>query len=211
MRESRPRRIVVFPYGQPVRQEHRDLCAATFLKLDGDLQRVIDGPFPSIDRFVRHACRIETIARGAEEPIVVLTDTQPLEDKVIGTRRRLELALAGFRRATWLVFVDLTSNREFLRDARRFGSMERSPEGLLWCGPDDQIYVLVVATTQPQEAQAMRSSRPAAHDTQKLGRIYPTPPPLSGPRLKTPQLERGFQDQLAARTRRATTRRGRTS
>lgn len=201
----------MFPHGQPLVQEHRDLCAAMYLKLEGDLQRVIDGPFPSVEGFLRHACRIDSIAQGSEEPIVVLTDTLPLEEKVIGTRRQLERALAGFRKATWLVFVDFTTNRDFLREARRLGNLERSPEGLVWYGPDDEAYLLVVATSGADQGRATGSSRPAARDSDRVVRIHPTPPPLSGPRLKTPRVERRFQEKLVERTRRSTTRRGRTS
>jgi hypothetical protein len=201
MRDAASRKIVLFPYGQPTRPEHRDLCARVFLQLDGDLQRVMDGPFPSLDRFVHYVSRIDSIANCADPPIVLLTETSPLQDKVIDARRRLELRVAGLRNATWVLCVDLTVDRAFLRNAREIGSFERGDDGLVWYGPEGESYLVAVTMADAERQSEQSASRRASLNSIPAPSMRPTPPPQSGTRTRTPQFPADVQNALIERSR----------
>jgi hypothetical protein len=164
MESRRKRRIVLFPYGQPANDRHRDRCSEIFLSLGGDVQRVIDGPFASLDRFVSHVQRIAVIHDGSECPIVMLTNTNPLALMVVNARRKLERSVPSLVRATWVLFVDQKQDPFFAQTAKSVGHLDKDRAGgLVWNGPDDTTYLVTTVDGGPIESrppEPTRSERP---------------------------------------------------
>ena len=137
------RRIVLYPYGHPRSDGHQKLCSAFMLALGGDVQRVIDGPFLTIDRFVHHVSRIPAIRAGVR-PIVVLTRTIPLAMTVLSARQRIEAALPQLRRATWAIFFDAAEDPFFEAAVRKFGDLHgQLPDAPIWVGPGKAQFVIL--------------------------------------------------------------------
>lgn len=150
-------RIVLFPYGQPPEVAQRESCAEFYLSLGGDVTRVIDGPFASIDRFVRCASTITDICGDAEPPIVVLCRTNPLAITVVEARRQIVRAIPALATATWVVFVDLLRDPFFARAARAQGALAHGPCGLQWVDPDALVYLVAGIQTVESESPPSRS------------------------------------------------------
>jgi len=137
------RRIVLYPYGHPRSEGHQKLCSAFMLALGGDVQRVIDGPFPTIDRFVAHVSRIPAVRAGVR-PIVVLTRTIPLAMTVLNARQRIEAALPPLRRATWAIFFDAAEDPFFEAAVRKFGDLQgQLHEAPFWVGPEQARFLIL--------------------------------------------------------------------
>lgn len=143
MLASGSRKIVLYPYGHPRSDEHRELCSAFMLALGGDVQRVIDGPFVTIDRFIRYVSRIPAVTEGPR-PIVVLTRTIPLAMTVLNARRKIEIALPALQRASWAIFVDAAEDPFFEAAANKVGSLDgRLAEAPIWSGPSDAKFLIL--------------------------------------------------------------------
>ncbi|MBI5536396.1 MAG: hypothetical protein HY898_26985 [Deltaproteobacteria bacterium] len=161
MVSRRKRRIVLFPYGQPATDRHRDRCAEIFLSLGGDIHRVIDGPFASLDRFVAYVRRIPVIHDGTECPIVMLTNTNPLALMVVNARRKLERSVPGLERATWVLCIDKEADPFFAHIAASVGTFEKNRAGeIVWHGPEGTAYLVVTVDGRPFESQPSESFRP---------------------------------------------------
>lgn len=107
------------------------------------MQRVIDGPFPTIDRFVRHVSRIPAIRAGIR-PIVVLTRTIPLAMTVLNARERIEAGLPQLRHATWAIFFDAAEDPFFEAAVRKFGDLQgQLHEAPIWVGPGQARFVIL--------------------------------------------------------------------
>ncbi len=124
-------RIVLFPYGQPVERDKRDACLALVIHADGDLGRILDGPWDSDPaseaaetNFLRYVSRIAEIANGSRPPLVVLTRSNPLPLAVLAKRRRVCAAIKNLNRAIWTVFVDPVSDPFFCQNANKLGAFD---------------------------------------------------------------------------------------
>lgn len=150
------------------------------LALGGDVQRVIDGPFATIDRFTRYISRITAIAEGAR-PIVVLTRTIPLAMTVLNARRKIESALPAMEEATWAIFVDPAEDPFFEAAARKIGSLSDTfAKAPIWYGPSEENFLIL----SPQ-VDDPRLVRDREEELSVVG------PPISGPITKrpTPRIE----------------------
>lgn len=141
------------------------------LALGGDVRRVIDGPFVTIDRFIRYASRIPGIAEGAR-PIVVLTRTIPLAMAVLNARRKIELAVPALQQATWAIFVDPAEDPFFEAAAHKIGLLsDRLSDAPIWMGPGDASFLIL--SPQVREMSVLR---------QRAEELSAIPPPASSPR-----------------------------
>lgn len=137
-------RMVLFPYGQAQDARLRDACTSMFIRLGGDVSRVIDGPFPSIERFCDHVRRLRAVTAGSEPPIVILTRTNPLGLAVLNARRRIESTIPALRVATWVVVVDTREDPFFDDNAHKLGNLEPQPDGgVKWSGPDHAEFTVL--------------------------------------------------------------------
>jgi hypothetical protein len=181
MEARRKRRIVLFPYGQPARDDHRDRCSEIFLSLGGDVHRIIDGPFASLDRFVAYVRRIQVIHDGSEWPIVMLTNANPLALMVINARRKLEHVMPALSGATWVLFIDSETDPFFTRTAQSMGAFEHDRSGVLhWKGPDDALFMVTTADGHPLDTRRSigvgpRSDRPTPEGRKVTARGIPPP------------------------------------
>lgn len=187
---SGARRIVLYPYGHPRSEEHRELCSAFMLALGGDVHRVIDGPFATIDRFIRYASRIPAVSEGAR-PIVVLTRTIPLAMTVLNARRKIEIALPPLQRATWAIFLDPAEDPFFEAAARKMGTLDGElATAPMWSGPSDSSFLILSplvaspATVRRRAAELTASTGPAS-STRRQGPPH-GPPPVSRPSGQMP-------------------------
>lgn len=145
-------RLVLFPQG-PARYEHRDACSALVVALGGDLRRIIDGPFPTLDRFVLHLARARVVS-ASEPPLIVLTRTLPLSLSVVSTRRHLERLIPELSDARWTIFVDVEADRFFEQSACALGLLDRPfDEAPTWHGPSGQSFVVLTPATAPAFAR----------------------------------------------------------
>lgn len=140
---SSARRIVLYPYGHPRSAQDRELCLSFMLALGGDVHRVIDGPFPTLDRFIRYASRIPAVSEGVR-PIVVFTRTVPLAMAVLNARRKIEIALPSLQRATWAIFVDPTEDPFFEAAAHKIGALQHGLHAApIWQGPGGASFLVL--------------------------------------------------------------------
>lgn len=137
------------------------------------MQRVIDGPFPTIDRFVHHVSRIPVIRAGVR-PIVVLTRTIPLAMTVLSARQRIEAGLPQLRRATWGIFFDAAEDPFFEAAVRKFGELQGDlHEAPIWVGPGQARFVILspevrdaqLVRQRSQELDALSSENQLRHPT----------------------------------------------
>src|SRR4051812_41920004 len=139
---SGPRRIVLFPYGQPAKAAHRELCVEFLLGIGGDVERMIDGPFADLDRFAAYVKRIAVIREG-EKPIIILTKTNPLALMVTNARRKIESLLPQLSRAVWALFVDTKEDPFFAHTARKLGKLDGKMEHVpIWIAPGDAKFMV---------------------------------------------------------------------
>lgn len=113
------------------------------LALGGDIHRVIDGPFATVDRFIRYVSRIPAITEGPR-PIVVLTRTIPLAMTVLNARRKIEVALPALQRASWVIFVDAEEDPFFEAAANKVGTLDGGlGEAPIWVAPSDAKFLIL--------------------------------------------------------------------
>lgn len=137
------RRIVLYPYGPPRSAEHRETCLSFMVALGGDIHRIIDGPFPTIDRFIRYASRIAAVNEGSR-PLVVLTRTVPLAMAVLNARRKIETALPSLQRATWAIFVDPAEDPFFEAAAHKIGALQQGLHAApIWQAPGGHSFLVL--------------------------------------------------------------------
>lgn len=178
------RRIVLYPYGHPRSAEHRELCLSFMLALGGDVQRVIDGPFPTIDRFIRYVSRIPAVSDGAP-PIVVLTRTIPLAMAVLNARRKVEIALPALQRATWAIFVDSSEDPFFEAAAHKIGALERGLNAApVWVGPGAASFLILSPEVESpalvrKRGEELLGAAPPASARVPRAVAPPHPPPPS--------------------------------
>lgn len=154
-------RIVLFPQGQPSDTVHKDACAEFYIRAGGDLARIIDGPFRSIEKFCELVRRIDGVVSGGQIPIIILSRTNPLMLSVVNVRRKIEAAIPSLRAATWAVFVDSQQDPFFHENARKLGALEPLPGGgLTWRGPSNEEYSVVLGPPASEgSSRSLSSSR----------------------------------------------------
>lgn len=139
--------MVVYPYGLPARPEHAELCSRFIVEAGADLGRVIDGPFPSLERFIEYAKRLPALRQAAvarQRPIVVLTRTSPVAITIVSARRKVESAVAGLSGAVWAIFVDPVQDPFFFETVQSLGRLEGATEDMpIWYDDDGRPYVVV--------------------------------------------------------------------
>ncbi len=148
--------VILYPYGVPERAEHAELCSRFVVAAGGDLRRVIDGPFPTLERFIQFAARLPALRKAAianQRPIVVLTSTTPVALVVVNARRKIETAVPGLSRAVWTVFVDPAQDPFFFDTVASLGRLQGARDEVpIWRDPDDRPYLIV----SPEVRQADR-------------------------------------------------------
>ena len=147
------RRLVLMPHGLPRDEESRESCMQLILRCGGDLTRVFDGSDRRIERFAEHIAGIADVVNAREVPLLVLTDLEPLRERVLEVRRVLEAEVAILERAPWLLYIvpdKLESSLVELQEAGHFdGPVLNAP---LWTGADGLRY-LVLSSVMPPHAQ----------------------------------------------------------
>ncbi len=151
------RHMILYPYGLPATGS-TEACGRLILALGGDVNRVLDGPFADLEKFVGYVRRIPMLREGAppeERPIVVFTRTNPIGLCVLKARRTIELAVPTLRRAIWSLFVDPSEDPFFLENARRLGDLDEPLGGMpIWRTFDGGAYLVLSA-----EARALGELR----------------------------------------------------
>ena len=150
------RRLVLMPHGLPRDEESRESCMQLILRCGGDLTRVFDGSDRRIERFAEHVAGIADVVNAREVPLLVLTEVEPLVERVLEVRRVLEAAVAVLERAPWLIYLDaerLEDSLFQLQAAGPFdGPMLNAP---LWTGPDGLRYLVLSALMPPHNQRAL--------------------------------------------------------
>jgi hypothetical protein len=148
--------VILYPYGVPSRADHAELCAQFVVDAGGDVRRVIDGPFPSLERFISFAEKLPALRESVianQRPIVVLTRTSPVAISVVNARRKIESAVAGLRSAVWAVFVDPEQDPYFFDTLKSLGRLEGEAKDVpIWFDPDERPFLIV----SPEVRQATR-------------------------------------------------------
>lgn len=139
------RRTVLFPNGQPRSADQQEACAAFFIRQNGDISRVVDGPFRDLRQFIDRVRRIAPITSGAERPIVIFTQSNPLA-LVLSARRTVEGAVPEMRNATWAIFVDGEEDPFFETNARQLGRLNQGEIETTFDGPGGAAFLVVYAT-----------------------------------------------------------------
>lgn len=146
------RRLVLFPQGQLVDEEHRDRCVRFALWCGGDVGRVIDSPVSSLEMFTNYLSRIRGLEDGTEPALVVLTRTNPLALTVVDLRRRLESRLPALRTARWMIYLDPDSDPFFGTMALRLGHLTGElSEAPIWIGPQDSPFLVLSSTMRNRD------------------------------------------------------------
>jgi len=138
------RRMVLFPFGQHAVPMHRSLCVDCVIRCNGDLDRFIDAPNDTMDRFGSHIARISGLREGTEQALVVLTRTNMLAATAIDCRQRLESQVPLLRRALWLIYVDPDQDPFFLSTARTLGELSGPLDTApVWVGPGMTRFIVM--------------------------------------------------------------------
>lgn len=136
--------MVLYPYGLPPRAEHAELCSRFIVEAGGDISRVIDGPFPSIERFIALAERLPVLKSETQRAIVVLTRTNPVAITVVAARRRIQASVPALARAVWVLFVDPVEDPFCFDTLRNLGTLDAEEvEVPIWRDPDGHEYVVL--------------------------------------------------------------------
>lgn len=171
-------RIVLFPHGQPTNVLSRECCARLVRNAGGDLQRIIDSPAGSVERFARHIERLPSIREGMEDPMVVLTETNPLALMTVAARNTLERAVPALGTAPWLIYFEPEQDPFFIETACALGSFDVAsglvdPETApIWHGPQ-QTHFLIISPSSERKANLLARMQDVLTLTVGTSRVVP--------------------------------------
>lgn len=124
MQLQQTKNMVLFPSGQPATQKNRDHCTAHLIACGADLIRFLDGPWSSLEQFVRYISRLDEIVSGRVPPYVVLTQTNPLKLVVMPVREKLCKDIVNLKLALWIIYVDPEEDPFFFANAAKSGTFD---------------------------------------------------------------------------------------
>lgn len=137
------RRLILCPHGLPRRDEARAHFFELLQSAAGDVERVIDAPSDSLERFAEHLVRLHVLQERRERALVALTRTNPLALTVLQARRTLEEAIPRLATVPWLIYVDLVADPFFFETAERLGTLDapidRAP---VWTTAGERFFIL---------------------------------------------------------------------
>jgi hypothetical protein len=171
IRSAPARRIALYPYGAPLEDSARELCASQIVRCGGDPNRTFDEAPGSLNRFIERALRIPAVA-NAPGSILVLTLTDPLALAVVATRRRIESAVPALKSGLWIVYVSDDKMQRLLSEMVDYGTLSGPLSSApIWNSPAGEPY-LILSSEVRDEIDLARRAAACSLSSQKR-RSYP--------------------------------------
>lgn len=179
-------RIALFPHGPPSRQTQTK-CKELLIYCDADVQRFHDSSWSSLQQFIRYISRIDEIKEPIKQPLIVFTQTLPIQYKIIQARKEIVCALPHLHHAVWIVFVDRSADPSFERFAVQYGDVDQEIDNVPIWQQDQNRYLIITPNVTDVEYLQLRARTIGAQADGLLGKSVPwNKDPPSSTRLKVP-------------------------
>jgi len=115
--------VTLIPFGT-AHLLNRENCLDLLLGCGADARRIYDRRFADLEEFLSRTARLTGIDQPDLQCIVCLTETCPLVQMVLGTRRRITRRIPTLASAMWVIYVDPSLDPSFFQTAERLGEMQ---------------------------------------------------------------------------------------